>query len=62
MAKHRYIIWAALIAVLLLTYSADATRANEVVWPQFRGPNCSGLAAEGQDPPVKFGPEQNVLW
>jgi outer membrane protein assembly factor BamB len=29
-------------------------------WPQFRGPNSSGLG-EGR-PPVHFGPDQNVLW
>lgn len=30
-------------------------------WPQFRGPNASGVAAEAK-PPAKFGPEENVLW
>ncbi len=62
MTKHRYIIRAALIAAVLLTHSGSWIRANEPTWPQFRGPNCSGLAAKGQNPPVKFGPEQNVLW
>jgi outer membrane protein assembly factor BamB len=62
MTKHRYIIWAAMIAAFLLVYFANATRASEPIWPQLRGPNGSGRAAEGQDPPVKFGPEQNVLW
>ncbi len=62
MTKHRYIIRVALISAFLLMYFADTTRANEPVWPQFRGPNGSGHAAEGQNPPIKFGPEQNVLW
>ncbi len=62
MTKHRYIIWAALIAALLLMHPAGATRASKSVWPQFRGPDCSGLAAESQNPPVKFGPKQNLLW
>ncbi len=62
MTKHRYIIQAALIAAVLLVHSTNATRANEPTWPQFRGPNASGLAAEGQNPPVEFGPKQNVLW
>ena len=31
-------------------------------WPQFRGTNCSGLAAEGQNPPISFGPDKNILW
>jgi outer membrane protein assembly factor BamB len=30
-------------------------------WPQFRGPNGSGVA-DGAKPPVSFGPKQNVLW
>src|SRR5213592_1225547 len=32
-----------------------------LVWPRFRGPNGSGVA-EGQKPPVEFGPEKNVKW
>jgi outer membrane protein assembly factor BamB len=35
----------------------DATRAW---WPQFRGPNSSGIGT-GQ-PPVQFGPTDKVLW
>jgi len=31
-------------------------------WPQFRGINCSGIAAEDQNPPISFGPDKNVLW
>jgi len=31
-------------------------------WSQFRGINCSGLAAEDQNPPVIFGPDKNILW
>jgi outer membrane protein assembly factor BamB len=32
-----------------------------LVWPQFRGPNGSGLA-DGQRPPIELGPEKNVKW
>ncbi len=32
-----------------------------LVWPQFRGPNGSGVA-EGQRPPTELGPEKNVKW
>jgi outer membrane protein assembly factor BamB len=35
-------------------------KGGKVWWPQFRGPNSSGLG-EGR-PPVNFGPDQNVLW
>ncbi len=62
MTKHQYIIQAALIGAILLMHSVETTRANEPIWPQFRGPNGSGHAAEDQNPPVKFGPTQNVLW
>ena len=62
MTRHRFIIRAGLIASLLLTYPANTVRASEPVWPRFRGPNGSGHAAEGQNPPVEFGPEQKVLW
>lgn len=30
-------------------------------WPQFRGPNGSGVGAE-KNLPVEFGPEKNVVW
>ena len=30
-------------------------------WPQFRGPNSSGIAT-GASPPVEFGPGKNELW
>jgi outer membrane protein assembly factor BamB len=31
-------------------------------WPQFRGVNCSGIAEEGQSPPVKLDTATNLLW
>jgi outer membrane protein assembly factor BamB len=34
---------------------------SAVDWPQFRGPNGSGVA-ETTGLPVEFGPEQNVAW
>jgi outer membrane protein assembly factor BamB len=30
-------------------------------WPQFRGPNCAGVA-DTDKPPIAFGVESNVLW
>jgi outer membrane protein assembly factor BamB len=30
-------------------------------WPQFRGPNATGVSAD-TNLPVEFGPEQNVVW
>ena len=37
---------------------ASAATAN---WPQFRGPNTSGVSDEGR-PPIHFGPDTNLLW
>ena len=35
--------------------------AAEAWWPQFRGPNCSGVSATAR-PPAAFGPGTNQLW
>ncbi len=35
--------------------------AAESWWPQFRGPNCSGIS-ETAHPPTVFGPGTNQLW
>jgi outer membrane protein assembly factor BamB len=48
-----------LVCVSLLTHTLSA---QDHVWPQFRGPNCSGIAAEGEKPPITFGPQSKVLW
>src|SRR5688572_10750865 len=32
-----------------------------LAWPQFRGPNGSGVA-DDQKPPVEIGPDKNVKW
>ncbi|MHC4240862.1 MAG: outer membrane protein assembly factor BamB family protein [Planctomycetota bacterium] len=62
MTTRRYVIWSGLIAAFLLGQSAKISRAGESSWPGFRGSNSSGLGAEGQNFPVEFGPEQNLLW
>ena len=35
--------------------------AAESWWPQFRGPNCSGVS-ETAHPPAEFGPGNHQLW
>jgi outer membrane protein assembly factor BamB len=47
----------ALAACGLTSLAADGPLA----WPQFRGPNGSGVA-DGQKPPVELGPDKNVKW
>jgi outer membrane protein assembly factor BamB len=50
-----------LLATLILSSFAGATENTvKLWWPQFRGPNSSGIG-DGR-PPVEFGPDQNVLW
>lgn len=39
--------------------SAGTSPSN---WPQFRGPNGSGLAPDDKPAPVVFGPNKNELW
>src|SRR5438093_1178790 len=50
-------------AILTMTLCAAATCGADrpLVWPQFRGPNGSGVAEE-QKPPIEVGPEKNVRW
>ncbi|HMJ88852.1 MAG TPA: PQQ-binding-like beta-propeller repeat protein [Candidatus Acidoferrum sp.] len=43
---------------LLACLNLVATSAS---WPQFRGPNSSGVAEKGT-PPIVFGKETNLLW
>jgi outer membrane protein assembly factor BamB len=43
----------------LLCFSGSAVADD---WPQFRGPNCTGLAFAAQGLPVEFSDSQNVRW
>jgi outer membrane protein assembly factor BamB len=53
-------LFIALISVGVLI--SDGLAAEKTLaWPQFRGPNGSGVA-DGQKPPVEFGPDKNVKW
>ncbi|MEO8429355.1 MAG: PQQ-binding-like beta-propeller repeat protein, partial [Verrucomicrobiota bacterium] len=52
-----------LIALVLVGgFAAFGVSAEKpLAWPQFRGPNGSGVS-DGQKPPVEFGPDKNVKW
>src|SRR5438046_35735 len=54
------VIIAALLATFGTTRDAGAETAN-ANWPQFRGPNCSGVALEAE-PPVNISPTNGVRW
>lgn len=45
------------IVVLLSIHTAQAED-----WPQFRGPNCSGIASSPHSLPAEFSDTQNVRW
>jgi outer membrane protein assembly factor BamB len=49
-----------LVTVVLSSLTGPAANGAKAWWPQFRGPNSSGLG-EGRAP-VHFGPNQNVRW
>ncbi len=51
---------AILASVLACALAGDA-EPNALAWPQFRGPQGSGVA-DGQKPPIEFGPNKNVKW
>lgn len=47
-------------SLLLLLAQAQSFAAEQ--WPQFRGMNSTGVAAQGNRPPTDFGPGKNVAW
>lgn len=46
--------------LLALVVCPAAIRADD--WPQFRGPNCTGISAGAKPLPVKFSATENVRW
>ena len=63
MKRYHEVMVIVLIAAFFLTSSVRWSRAeHNISWPQFRGPNGSGIAAADARAPVTFGPKQNVVW
>ena len=57
----RRVSWTTLVAIVALSYFAiTAQQVSKVSWPQFRGPNSSGVGS-GKSP-IHFGLDQNVRW
>jgi outer membrane protein assembly factor BamB len=48
------------LAAVVLSIPAPLPAAPSA-WPQFRGPNASGVAEQAR-PPVRFGPQTNLRW
>ncbi|MGE0610081.1 MAG: PQQ-binding-like beta-propeller repeat protein [Pirellulales bacterium] len=51
-----------LTACLVAALFAGICRADELAWPQFRGPNATGRAADKNSLPAEIGPDQHVAW
>ena len=51
-----------LILMTLGAFVFTQIKAQELVWPQFRGPNCSGHANGEARPPTEFGEDSNLKW
>ncbi len=49
-------------AGILLTLVACPVLIQADDWPQFRGPNCTGISAGTKPLPVKFSATENVRW
>ena len=52
--------WVIFLVVVLTSLPGEAENGGDLWWPQFRGPNASGIG--GGKPPIHFGPTQNVQW
>jgi outer membrane protein assembly factor BamB len=57
--------WIALLSTVLLSSLTGAAQNinkgdGRAWWPQFRGPNSSGIGTG--KPPIQFGPDDKVLW
>lgn len=52
-----------LVLVILVIINSSCTQSSEGTnnWPQFRGINCTGIAADNSKPPVEFN-ETTLLW
>ena len=46
----------------ILAVLASTTFASAEDWPQFRGPNCSGVSTESRNLPVTFSHTEKVKW
>jgi outer membrane protein assembly factor BamB len=49
-------------AMALLIVAAAASPGLAEDWPQFRGPNCTGISSSDRPLPVKFSATENVRW
>lgn len=50
------------VFLALWVFSLAAGSALAEDWPQWRGPNCTGVATSKKSLPVEFSPTKNVRW
>jgi outer membrane protein assembly factor BamB len=53
-------LWVVAVVVAVAPRAWSAAQSAE--WPQFRGPNATGVAAPDAAPPLEFGPSKRLLW
>ncbi len=63
----RFLLVLALIPLSALTAVADGPASDGISvaatdWPWWRGPSRNGVAAAGEQPPLKWSETENVLW
>ena len=47
---------------ILVNFSVFSQKSDSGIWPNFRGVNCSGIAAPNQNPPIEFDQNQKLVW
>jgi outer membrane protein assembly factor BamB len=48
------------LAIIAVVLASPIVRAED--WPQWRGPNCTGISSSKQPLPTEFSPKKNVRW
>jgi hypothetical protein len=56
--KIRTVLPSVVILMIGIAYCQSAVAD----WPWWRGPNSSGVAADGQSPPTRWSADENVVW
>lgn len=62
LSEHRGRIHCLMLAVSILMFEGTLPRTQAEDWPQFRGPNSTGISTSTKPLPVKFSPTENVKW
>lgn len=58
--RHQCTARASLLVLTICAFSLSIVQAED--WPQFRGPNSTGISATTKHLPVKFSNTENIKW